>query len=461
MEELTGPGTQPPVLRLAGELTAGARQVAAAPLLTLSTVERADLLDQLAALERAAAAARLAVLRALDGADLSVLGATSLAALVSARLLAPLGRARADVAAARATSPDGGSLAGMGAALLAGQVSMGHVDVAVGVLDKIPARVRAQAAPTIDEFCVDVSGRYQPREVANLAREILDRLDPDRGHDPDAFTRRGFTLTGDAYGMGVASGQLDPATFAVLKTALDHYAAPTPRQRDTDGAVVFTDDRTPAQRRCDALAEIARRALAAAGTGAEGTTRNGEAPRVVLHATPDQVSGADAVGTVDGEATGPLPAAFLRPLVCDCVLERVLLAPSGAVLDLGRTVRTATPAQRRALHARDRGCIWPGCTIPARWTDVHHVTAWIHGGATDVAGLALLCGAHHAMVEHGHYRIVMIDGVPHVIPPPWVDPDQTPVRNTYWLDQDRARHTGRQLALALDIRPRARPPDTG
>ena len=103
MEELTGPGTQPLVLRLAGELTAGARQVAAAPLLALSTVERADLLDQLAALERAAAAARLAVLRALDGADLSVLGATSLAALVSARLLAPLGRARADVAAARAT----------------------------------------------------------------------------------------------------------------------------------------------------------------------------------------------------------------------------------------------------------------------------------------------------------------------------------------------------------------------
>ncbi|MFZ5870187.1 MAG: hypothetical protein ACOYXW_06635, partial [Actinomycetota bacterium] len=66
-------------------------------------------------------------------------------------------------------------------------------------------------------------------------------------------------------------------------------------------------------------------------------------------------------------------------------------------------------------------------------------------------------------VEHGHYRIVMIDGVPHVIPPPWVDPDQTPVRNTYWLDQDHARRTGRQLALDLgiDLRPRARPPDTG
>ncbi|MFZ5872046.1 MAG: HNH endonuclease signature motif containing protein, partial [Actinomycetota bacterium] len=145
----------------------------------------------------------------------------------------------------------------------------------------------------------------------------------------------------------------------------------------------------------------------------------------------------------------------------DCVLQKVLLAPSGAVLDLGRTVRTATPAQRRALHARDRGCIWPGCTVPARWTDVHHVTAWIHGGATDVASLALLCGAHHAMVEHGHYRIVMIDGVPHVIPPPWIDAHQTPVANTYWRDQDRARHTGRQLALALDIHPRARPPDTG
>ncbi|MFZ5870489.1 MAG: hypothetical protein ACOYXW_08195, partial [Actinomycetota bacterium] len=64
MDADAGSTPQPFVLRLAREATAAVREVATGPLLALSTVERADLLDQLAALERAAAAARLAVLRA-------------------------------------------------------------------------------------------------------------------------------------------------------------------------------------------------------------------------------------------------------------------------------------------------------------------------------------------------------------------------------------------------------------
>jgi len=442
------PSGRPRVLADVDALVDGARGVVSAPLLALSTVEQGELLESLAVLERVTAAARLSVLRALSGADLTVLGATSLSGLVSGRLRTPPGRARAEVAAARVCDPNGGELAGMGAALAAGTVSREHVDVAVAALEQVPSRVRRQAAAVIDEFCVDTATRYRPGQVRNLTRAILDRLDPDRGHDPQAFTRRSFTLTGDAYGMGLPSGQLDPATYAALKTALDHYSAPTPRQHDEDGAVAFTDTRTPGQRRCDALAEIARRALAAAGGGTETATRAGEPPRIVIHATTDQATG-QAGGGADCEATGPVPAAFVRGLLCDGVLERVLLAPNGAVLNLGRSVRTATAAQRRALHARDRGCIWPGCSIPARWADVHHAPPWIHGGTTDLDSLALLCGGHHAQIEHGHYDLHMIDGIPHIRPPAWIDPHRRPVRNTYWLDQQHAHHTGHQLALTL------------
>jgi hypothetical protein len=148
-------------------------------------------------------------------------------------------------------------------------------------------------------------------------------------------------------------------------------------------------------------------------------------------------------------------------MLCDCVLERVLLAPNGAVLNLGRTVRTATPAQRRALHARDGGCVWPGCTIPARWCDVHHVPGWVHGSNTDIGDMALLCGGHHIQVEKGHFKLVMQDGIPYVTPPAWIDPAQRPVRNTYWLDKQAARDLGRQLALDLGTpldEPAPRPP---
>ncbi|MCU0262094.1 MAG: HNH endonuclease [Candidatus Nanopelagicales bacterium] len=76
---------------------------------------------------------------------------------------------------------------------------------------------------------------------------------------------------------------------------------------------------------------------------------------------------------------------------------------------LGRTTRTATPAQRRALAARDRGCIIPGCTIPAEACQTHHVQDWAAGGSTDLPNLALVCWAHHRQVDLGMWTIEPAD----------------------------------------------------
>ncbi len=77
-------------------------------------------------------------------------------------------------------------------------------------------------------------------------------------------------------------------------------------------------------------------------------------------------------------------------------------------LSVGRTARTATPAQRRALAARDRGCIIPGCGIPAEACQTHHVEDWAAGGASDLPNLALLCWAHHRQVDLGMWTIVAV-----------------------------------------------------
>jgi hypothetical protein len=74
----------------------------------------------------------------------------------------------------------------------------------------------------------------------------------------------------------------------------------------------------------------------------------------------------------------------------------------------------------------------------------------VHGSNTNVDEMALLCGGHHVQVEQGHYTLVILDGIPHVIPPAWIDPQQRPVHNTYWQDKQRARDLGRQLALELN-----------
>ena len=66
---------------------------------------------------------------------------------------------------------------------------------------------------------------------------------------------------------------------------------------------------------------------------------------------------------------------------------------------MGRATRFFTQGQRRLLWQRDGGCTFPGCTVPAQWTEAHHVTWWRHGGTTDISNGALLCSRHHHRVH--------------------------------------------------------------
>jgi hypothetical protein len=74
-------------------------------------------------------------------------------------------------------------------------------------------------------------------------------------------------------------------------------------------------------------------------------------------------------------------------------------------LAVGRTARTATRSQRRALAARDGGCIIPGCEVPAESCQAHHVTDWAAGGPSDINNLALLCWTHHRQVDLSMWTI--------------------------------------------------------
>src|SRR5699024_12690807 len=60
-------------------------------------------------------------------------------------------------------------------------------------------------------------------------------------------------------------------------------------------------------------------------------------------------------------------------------------------LALGRSKRTASFAQKLALFAAELCCTAPGCNRPMAETDVHHLVAWQHGGATERRNLARLC----------------------------------------------------------------------
>jgi 5-methylcytosine-specific restriction endonuclease McrA len=81
-----------------------------------------------------------------------------------------------------------------------------------------------------------------------------------------------------------------------------------------------------------------------------------------------------------------------------------LLERDGEPLALGRKRRTVSPALRRALAARDRGCRFPGCDA-TRFVEAHHVEHWAFGGETNLSNLILLCHRHHRLVHERGYTL--------------------------------------------------------
>ena len=103
------------------------------------------------------------------------------------------------------------------------------------------------------------------------------------------------------------------------------------------------------------------------------------------------VPGAAAI-TETGTVLG---AAELRRIACDTQVIPAVMGGPGEVLDIGRAKRTIPPAIRRALIARDQGCVWPDCNRAPIHCDGHHIQHWLDDGPTSLANLALLCHSHH------------------------------------------------------------------
>jgi len=91
--------------------------------------------------------------------------------------------------------------------------------------------------------------------------------------------------------------------------------------------------------------------------------------------------------------------ATLERILCDCDVSRVVMNGASQVLDVGRARRTPTPAQWKALVARDQGCV--GCGAPSWMCQSHHIQHWTKNGPTNLANLELRCiPCHRKAHEH-------------------------------------------------------------
>jgi hypothetical protein len=74
------------------------------------------------------------------------------------------------------------------------------------------------------------------------------------------------------------------------------------------------------------------------------------------------------------------------------------------VLSVGRKTRTISPALRRALKLRDKGCRFPGC-CQTRHNDGHHIQYWVDGGETELDNLVTLCRFHHTLIHRELFKV--------------------------------------------------------
>jgi hypothetical protein len=99
--------------------------------------------------------------------------------------------------------------------------------------------------------------------------------------------------------------------------------------------------------------------------------------------------------------TGPATRTRIETMLCEARITRVLLDSIGQVRALETLTDTVTPAQRRALAARDGGCAHRGCTRPPAACDAHHLQALADDGPTTLSNLVLLCRRHHLLWHLG------------------------------------------------------------
>jgi len=214
-----------------------------------------------------------------------------------------------------------------------------------------------------------------------------------------------------------------------LRITLDSIAAP--RRAKRSGTDLRTDDpngdgtaATPYPNRMGiAFCELIEH-LPTGGLPKAGAT---DATLVITIEHQQLMSGLGAAMLTTGTE---MSAGQARRLACNAHLIPAVLDGESQILDFGTTRRLFTRTQRIALAVRDQGCVFPSCDRPAHWAEAHHITYAANGGPTDLDNGCLLCSWHHHLIHQGHWSIVMAhDGVPEAIPPPLIDPHQTPQRH--------------------------------
>lgn len=310
------------------------------------------------------------------------------------------------------------------------------------LLAKLPSSSDALAGGAITSHHADVladaSKRVEPGLVDSELLEIAVSLGADlfakrarewvADHESSTNTkkrqklqrdRRSVSSWIDREGMKLWLAKLAPDEAAAVGASL---GAEYERLWRLDGGRDLTPSdprwRTPQQRMADAFTNlITRRSGAVRSTGsaadvAGGGGAGGGAPHVRQQMLSivdlSRMRAHDPTGLAGVTDGSPLPQSVLERLACISDITGVIFDGPGRPIWVGRSRRSASIAQWKALIARDRGCV--GCGADPNRCEAHHIEVWSRGGPTDITNLVLVCSRCHHNIHDREMQLVPRQG---------------------------------------------------
>jgi hypothetical protein len=282
-------------------------------------------------------------------------------------------------------------------ALAEGDISYQHAALIARTAQRLGTLWPADA----EEILVTAAKEVDPVRLRCATMQLRHCLEPDGVLDEANVgdDRRFLHFNQTFGGIFVLNGQFGADDGATLKAALMSVLLPPAEN----------DERSPAQRRADAMIDLARRQLDS-GTLPE---TGGQKPHITVLVEMTTLAKEPGAPAAEMEwSQTPIPAETARRIACDCAVTPVVHGEHYA------TSRVVPGAMRRALAARDKHCRFPGCDMPPAWTDAHHIQHWADGGPTKMFNLVLMCRRHHRLVHEGRWQLIRAgDGLLQAVPP--------------------------------------------
>jgi hypothetical protein len=284
---------------------------------------------------------------------------------------------------------------GADAAWASGEIGAAHVSA----LSRARTPATAEVYERDETVLVDKARTMRFDDFTRVVAYWSQGADPD-GAEVDARNvraQRQVHLSRTFGGAWVGDVLLDPIAGSIVYDTLhgiekelfeaDWAAA---RERLGREPAVFELDRTPAQRRADALVEMATRARTA--------PKNGRRPAPLFTVLVGYETLAGRVCELAG-GTAVTPGSLV-PWLDEAYIERVVFDGPSRVIDVGAQRRLFEGATRRAVEVRDKGrCYHPDCD-DTHDLQVDPIEPWNAGGPTIQSNGRLACG-HHNRARNG------------------------------------------------------------